>query len=171
MKTIYLLRHAKSAAKNAPLADIDRPLSERGEADARAMAGYLAKAGIEPALVLCSSARRTRDTLAGVLLGLGRKPAPILEDGLYHADAGGLLRRLSEVDDAIPSVMLVGHNPAIEDLARQLADGGDTEALSRMAEKFPTGALAVLETDAAGWREIKKTRARLTAFVRPRDLD
>lgn len=171
MKTIYLLRHAKSTAKDTPLADIDRPLSERGEADAKAMAGYLAKAGIEPALVLCSSARRTRDTLAGVLPALGRKPAPIIEDGLYHADASGLLRRLSEVDDAIPSVMLVGHNPALEELARRLIDGGDAEALERLMEKFPTGALAVLEADAASWREIKKTRARLTAFIRPRDLD
>jgi phosphohistidine phosphatase len=171
MKTIYLLRHAKSTAKDTPLADIDRPLSERGEADAKAMAGYLAEAGIAPALVLCSSAKRTRDTLKGVLPGLGRKPVPILEDGLYHADAVGLLRRLSEVDDAIPSVMLVGHNPAIEDLARKLADGGDKEARARMMEKFPTGALAVLETDAAGWRDVKKTGARLTAFIRPRDLD
>ena len=107
----------------------------------------------------------------GVLPGLGRKPVPILEDGLYHADAGGLLRRLSEVDDAIPSVMLVGHNPAIEDLARKLVDGGDKEAWARMMEKFPTGALAVLETDAAGWRDVKKAGARLTAFIRPRDLD
>lgn len=171
MKTIYLLRHAKSTAKDTPLADVDRPLSERGEADARAMADYIAKAGIEPALVLCSSARRTRDTLTGVLPALGRKPAPILEDGLYHADAGGLLRRLSEVDDAIPSVMLVGHNPAIEELARRLADGGDAEALARLTDKFPTGALAVLESDAAGWRELKKARARLTVFVCPRDLD
>ncbi|WP_316977379.1 SixA phosphatase family protein [Shumkonia mesophila] len=171
MKTIYLLRHAKSTAKDAPLADIDRPLSERGEADAKAMADYLAQAGIAPALVLCSSARRARDTLDGVLPGLGRKPVPILEDGLYHADASGLLRRLSEVDDAIPSVMLVGHNPAMEDLARKLADGGDPVALERLTAKFPTGALAVLETDAAAWRDIKSGRALLTAFVCPRDLD
>ncbi len=171
MKTIYLLRHAKSTDKDTPLADVDRPLSERGETDAAAMAGYMAKAGIEPALVLCSSAKRARDTLTGVLPALGRKPAPILEDGLYHADAGGLLRRLCEVDDAIPSVMLVGHNPAIEELARKLADVGDTQARARLMEKFPTGALAVLEADAASWREIKKTRARLTAFIRPRDLD
>jgi phosphohistidine phosphatase len=170
MKTIYLLRHAKAVSWDAPPADIERPLSERGAADAKAMAGYLAGAGIEPALVLCSSARRTRDTLEGVLPGLGRKPVAVLEPALYHADATRLLRRLHELDDAIPSVMLVGHNPAMEDLAHKLADGGDTEALARMAAKFPTGALAVLEAGVARWRDLAPGRACLTRFIRPRDL-
>jgi len=171
MKTIYLLRHAKSAGKDTPIADIDRPLSSRGETDAAAMAAYFAKARIEPALVLCSSARRARATLEAVLPGLGRKPVAVLEKGLYQADDRMLLRRLRELDDAVPTVMLVGHNPAIEDLARSLADGGDAEAQQRMAAKFPTGSLAVLKTDVAAWRDLAAGRARLAAFIRPRDLD
>lgn len=171
MKTIYLLRHAKSSWDDPDLADIDRPLSKRGTAAADAMARFMAEAGIEPGLVLCSSAKRTRATLERVLPGLGRKAPAVIEERLYRADAAELLRRLRGLDEAIGSVMLVGHNPALENLASRLADGGDADAQARLAAKFPTGALAVLEAEVGGWRDLDVGGARLMAFVRPRDLE
>jgi len=171
MKTIYLLRHAKSSWDDPDLADVDRPLSKRGKAAAAAMARHLAATGIAPGLVLCSPARRTRATLERVMPGLGRETPAVIEERLYQADAGALLRRLRGLDEAIASVMLIGHNPAIEELASRLADGGDADALARLAAKFPTGALAVLETDVVGWRDLGAGGARLAAFVRPRDLE
>jgi len=170
MKTIYLLRHAKSDWGDAALADIDRPLNARGKSAADSMALFLANAEIKPNLVICSSAARTRETLARILPGLGNTVPAVIEDTLYGAAAGRLLRRLHGLDDGLASVMLIGHNPALEELARRLAGGGDTEALARMAAKFPSGALAALEADVTHWRDLETGGARLAAFVTPRDL-
>lgn len=171
MKTIYLLRHAKSSWDDPDLADIDRPLSERGRRAAEAMAVYLAEAAIRPHLVLCSSAKRTRSTLKRVAPALGGTAPAVIEEGLYEADADGLLRRLRVLDDGLASVMMIGHNPALEELARRLTGDGEEEALRRMDAKFPTGALAVLTADVAAWRDLGPAGARLTAFVTPRDID
>lgn len=170
MKTIYLLRHAKSSWGDAALADSDRPLNDRGKGAADAMAAFLAEAKIQPNLVLCSSAKRTRETLARILPGLGNKVPAVIEEALYHAEAGDLLRRLHGVDNSLASVMLIGHNPGLEDLARRLASGGDADALARLAAKYPTGALAVLEADVTRWRDLEKDGARLRAFVCPQDF-
>lgn len=170
MKTIYLLRHAKSSWADATLADIDRPLSARGKLAAETMATFLADKQVRPSLVLCSSAKRARATLKRVLPGLGSKVAAVIEEALYHAGSGDLMRRLRTLDDTLDSVMLIGHNPAVEELAHQLAAGGDEAALARMKAKFPSGALAVLDADVKSWRKLEKEGARLTAFVCPRDL-
>jgi phosphohistidine phosphatase len=132
------------------------------------MATYLREAGISPALVLCSSARRTRETLEGVGPGFAGEPEVRIEEGLYHASEYDLLERLRDVPDDAPSVMLIGHNPAIERLALDLARGG--ASLADLARKYPTGALAVLELD-RGWRELEHGSAQLTGFVTPRELE
>lgn len=170
MKTIYLLRHAKSVPRDRPMEDIDRPLSARGRDDAAAMAVHLAEAGIEPALVLCSSARRTRETLERAMPGLSPKAAVVIEEELYDAESDDLLRRLHGIEGMIGSVMLIGHNPAMEDLARRLVNGGDAAAEARLRKKFPTGALAVLEAAIDDWRDLDAGGAKLTAFVAPKDL-
>lgn len=171
MKTLLLLRHAKSAWSDPRLDDHDRPLNGRGERAAKAIADHLARHGPRPDLILCSTAMRTRQTLAPLLKRLGSPAPPIsLENGLYLASEGALLARLQAVADDVPTVLLIGHNDGIGQLAAELADNGPSEALSALREKFPTGALAVLRVPDGPWSDLKVGAARLLAFVRPRDL-
>lgn len=171
MKTIQLLRHAKSSWKNPNLADIDRPLNARGKAAAEAMSAYLARENLRPDLVLCSSARRTRSTLKRIRAALDAKTVLAVEREIYDAEAEDLMSRLRALDDVHASVMVIGHNPAMEELAHALSGGGDAEALARMTEKYPTGSLAVLEADIASWHDLGAATARLMRFVTPRDLE
>ena len=163
---LFLLRHAKSSHDDPALADHDRPLAPRGERAAKTMGRYIRDHGVSPALVLCSSATRARETLDRLSAGIGESAVRI-ESELYEASAAELGERLRQIPDDVPSVMLIGHNPAIERLALDLAASGPD--LDDMARKFPTGALAVLEFDAA-WSGLDSDGARLVAFVKPRDL-
>jgi phosphohistidine phosphatase len=167
MKRLFLLRHAKSSRKDSSLPDHDRPLTGRGRRASKAMAEYVSEHGIEPAMVLCSSATRARQTLDGVAPGLGGSPEIRIESELYEASAAGLLGRLQRIDASVPSVMLVGHNPSVERLALDLANAGPE--LEELADKYPTGALATLEF-AGTWSRLEADAARLVGFVKPRDL-
>jgi phosphohistidine phosphatase len=163
VKRLFLLRHAKSSWDDAALADRDRPLAPRGRRAVKVMAKHLRDEEISPSLVLCSSARRTRETLEGV--------APSgevqIEDELYGASETDLLGRLQRVPDAVESVMLIGHNPAMQELALSLAAGGDRRG--DVESKFPTGALATL-TVPDDWDELRAGSAELVAFVTPKEL-
>jgi phosphohistidine phosphatase len=133
------------------------------------MNDYVRSAGIRPDVVLCSSALRTRQTLARVLPALGPELEIHIEPGLYTFDASSLLERLRAIRDGV-SAMLIGHNPAIEELALRLAARGDK--LDTLALKFPTGALAEIEFPAGcSWNEVGTTTGELTRFVVPRELD
>jgi phosphohistidine phosphatase len=120
-----------------------------------------------PDLVLCSPARRARETLEGIASAFGDEPQVAVEAELYGAAPDQLLERLHRVPADLPSVMLIGHNPAVHDLALELAGEGDQ--LDRLAQKLPTGALATLAFDAA-WAALRPGLAELVAFVRPKDL-
>lgn len=168
VKILYLLRHAKSSWDDPGLDDIDRPLARRGEGAARALARHLKREGVAPALVLCSPARRTRDTLDLVRPGLPEGTEVRIEDRLYGAGSTEMLRMIRRLPDDLPSVMLVGHNPVLQDLALALAASG--ARLKRLAAKFPTGALAELSFAVDRWSELAAGRAKLTAYVIPRDL-
>jgi phosphohistidine phosphatase len=166
VRTLYLLRHAKSSWDDAALADRDRPLAPRGQKAAKLMAEHLRRDGIAPGLVLCSVARRTRETLEAIEPALGG-PEIEVERDLYGASAGELLERLQAVPDGVESVMLIGHNPSIQTLALNLAGRGDD--LDAIGLKYPTGALATL-TFEGSWQELDRGGAELAGFVRPRDL-
>lgn len=163
---LYLLRHAKSSWDDPGLADHERPLAPRGERAGRAMAGYVRDNAISPALVLCSTAKRARMTLDLVAAGFAADPPPRvqLDRAVYEADAEELLAMLRDLPPDAPSAMLVGHQPAIGDLARLLA-GAD----ERLAGKFPTGALAILE--GGEWRALGPGTAHMSELVRPRRLE
>lgn len=163
---LWLLRHAKSSWDDTGLPDVERPLALRGQQAADRMRDYLAAEGIEPQLVLCSSATRARETLARVLPGLGTDLQVLIEPELYTFDADVLLDRLSRVPDDVASVMLVGHNPAIEELAVRIANRGDR--LHELSEKYPTAGLAEIEFLTGTWSGIEP--GVLTRFVTPRDL-
>ena len=167
---LFLLRHAKSSWSEPGLADRERPLAKRGRRAVGLLSAHLRNAALAPDLVLCSSATRARETLAGVRDGLPAQIAVEVEDGLYAADARTLLDRLRGLPEEVGSVMLVGHNPGLEDLASDLVGDGDPEARASMAIKYPTGALATLAIDPA-WRDLAPGRARLEAFVVPRRLE
>ncbi|HVM56672.1 MAG TPA: histidine phosphatase family protein [Gaiellaceae bacterium] len=170
MKRLYLLRHAKSSWDEPGVADIDRPLAPRGRKAAKRIAAYLRRTGAAPAVVLCSSALRTRQTLDAIRPALGGDPEVLVEDELYAADAGTLLTRIRAVPPAAGSVLLIGHNPGLGDLALSLAGGGDAELLGRLREGLPTGALATFAIAADAWDDLAAGGAELTAYVVPRDL-
>ena len=167
-RQLFLLRHAKSSHDDPDLADDERPLAPRGRRAAAAMARHMRGQELAPALVLCSSAVRARQTVDAVAPGLAPAPDVRIESELYEASARGLLERVRRIDDDVPSAMVVGHNPAIERLALDLAANGP--ALAELARKFPTGALAVLGFDGS-WADLDADGARLAAFVKPRDLE
>ena len=169
MKALYLLRHAKSSWADSGLADHDRPLAPRGKKATRALALHLAESGVRPALVLCSTAARARETLDGVVRSLGDDVEVWHERDLYGASAHELLDRLRRLPPAVPSVMVVGHNPGMEDLALDILGGGDQGSLTRLHAKFPTGALATLLVPGE-WKSLAPGQATLTAYVVPRDL-
>jgi phosphohistidine phosphatase len=167
VRKLFLLRHAKSSWDDPGLADHDRPLAPRGKRAAKVIAEYLRDQAIAPELVLCSSSQRTRQTLERIAPALGDDLAVEIERELYAASASTLLRRLQAVGDDVESVMLVGHNPGIEQLALTLAGNG--EKLAEMRSKFPTAALATLEFEGP-WTELDLGVARLADFVKPKQL-
>ena len=166
-KRLFILRHAKSSWDNPGIEDHERPLAPRGVRACGVMAAHLRANSIEPELVLCSSARRTRETLQGV--------APtgqhVIESELYSATAGDLVERLHRVADDVGTVLLIGHNPSMQMLVLRLARRDAEAAAARAAveRKFPTGALATL-TFECGWTELGPGSARLVAFLTPKEL-
>ena len=169
-RVLYLLRHAKSSWDDPELEDHERPLAPRGRRAVGVLAEHIRSAGIEPQLVLCSSARRTQETLQGVDPSGER----VIEDELYGASADSLLGRLQQLPDSLRAAMVIGHNPTLQVLALRLASPGDGVAdgsdLSEIQQKFPTGALATL-TFEGSWSELAPGRARLGSYVRPRQLE
>jgi phosphohistidine phosphatase len=170
-RTLLLLRHAKSSWSDPALADHDRPLAPRGRRAARLIASHLLAEKIHPALVLCSSARRTRDTLAALRPSLDETTTEVrIEDRLYGASVTEILALLRTVDPAVPSVMVIGHNPGLEDLALALAGDGAEDAVRQLQSKFPTGALATLDVRSAAWEQLAFGDAFLRSVVLPREL-
>jgi len=166
---LLLLRHAKSSWNNARLADHDRPLAPRGLRAAETMAAHLAAVDRPPDLVLCSTARRALDTLEPLRTRLPAGTEVLVEGDLYGAPAPALLARLRLVPDEAGTVLLVGHNPGLEDLVHLLGRPGDPSLLARVRAKFPTAALATLAF-AGPWTELGPGDATLEAFVVPGDV-
>jgi phosphohistidine phosphatase len=167
MRRAFLLRHAKSSWKESGLADHDRPLAPRGWKATKPLREHLRREAVAPAVVLCSSARRARETLEGIAPALAKDVPVRIERELYTASAQRLLERLRALDDELDSVLVIGHNPALEQLALTLSGGG--EPLDALRRKYPTGALATLEF-AGSWSELASGSAELTDFVTPKGL-
>lgn len=169
---LFLLRHAKAVPSGKEDADFERPLNERGLVDARKMAALFEDQGFGPESILCSPALRTRQTVEP-LLPLLDGTEPDYPDDLYLIEAPRLLKRLRETPSRVHTLLVVAHNPGIEELALVLSApkaDGDMAGLARMREKFPTGSLAVLKLDVAEWKGLGPGTCRLEAFVRPKDL-
>ena len=171
MKLLYLLRHAKSSWDEAGITDFDRPVTKRGRKAAKLMAKHFREAGIRPEVVLCSPAKRSRETLKLLAPALGDAPVT-LDRRLYEASYQTLLACIGDIPAAVSSVLLIGHNPGLERLALFLMnDSGHGPGASRMQDKFPTGSLAVLSAPTDDWHDLAVGSCRLDDFIRPADLD
>jgi phosphohistidine phosphatase len=179
-RRLVLLRHAKSAWPDVP--DRERPLAKRGQRDAPAAGRWLREAGCVPDRVLCSPARRAMETWELAASELGASPPVTIEGRVYNASAPELLDVIRAVPAEVRTLLVVGHDPAIQGVALTLAAGADgadrppggpdaiaAEAIDRMSAKFPTAAIAVLEL-AGTWRQLRPRQARLARFVVPRDI-
>lgn len=170
MKSVTLLRHAKSSWAEPGMDDFDRPLNARGRDAARALGRELRRLEVDFEAVVTSSAARARETLK--LAGEGRdKPFAAREDErAYLATVATLLRIVGETDDAADRLLLVGHNPGFELLAAALTEGDDSPERAAMAGKYPTGALAEIAFEVDHWRDVAPGKGRLVRFIRPREL-
>ncbi|TKT81380.1 histidine phosphatase family protein [Aquamicrobium sp. LC103] len=171
MKTLLLLRHAKSSWDDPALDDFDRPLARRGRAAAPLMGRLLAERAWVPDLALVSPALRTRQTWRLVAPELAEPVDAAFADGLYEASAEQILGEIRKQAAKIGTLLVLGHNPGLEELARRLCGpSSDREALAWLTAKFPTAALARFEFD-RGWSNLGFGVGKLTDFVRPRDLE
>lgn len=167
MKRLYLLRHAKTQP-DAPEGDHERALTERGRIDAALMARTMVRRAYVPDLILCSTARRTFQTLEILLPVIASQSETRLEPGLYLADARAILQRAGAVEGGVRSLLFIGHNPGMEDLAQRLA--GDTDLGARVAEKFPTACLAAFQSEATTWAAAVRSAWKALDILRPSEL-
>jgi phosphohistidine phosphatase len=163
-----LLRHGKSEWPSG-MKDSDRPLAKRGKEAVPRVAAHMAEEQLFPDLALVSPARRARETWELVARKLGDVPSRS-EPRLYESPPERLLAVIRETAPEVGSVLLVGHNPGFEELAKLLIGHGDRYAFARMARKYPTAALAVLDFAVEDWRDVTPGSGRLDRFVTPKSL-
>ena len=165
-RALILVRHAKSSWK-FDVDDHDRPLSGRGRRDAEAIGRVLTAHELQPDLVLCSTATRTRETWSGAV-SVGASAAEVVfERGIYHAWVPELVSLLRQTPDAVSTLLMLGHAPGIPDLVEHLCERTDSADWARLDDKFPTSGLVVIKVPGP-WSEIGKARAELASFVVPR---
>lgn len=170
MRRLFLVRHAK-AEPSVGRADYERALTDRGRDDAKRVAELLEARGFLPDVLVHSGALRTKQT-AEIFSSTWPRRVELREElRLYDATEGMLLACARRLDDGRPNVGLVGHNPGIGELAAALAGSGAFPDLRRMAAKFPTCAVAVLDFSIASWDEVERNGALLALFATPAELD
>ena len=170
VRTLLLMRHAKSSWDRPEVADVDRPLAPRGQEAAPLIARHIKERKWRPDLVLCSHAERVRATWQLMAPVLGRSIECRTLRAIYLGAPSRLLEALRRAGDEVGTLMLIGHNPGLGRLAVSLCGAGPKKALARMRTKFPTATLAVIGFEVDHWREIAPGAGRLEAFVRPKDL-
>jgi len=170
MRRLMLLRHAKSDWTRPGARDHERILAPRGREAAPRIGAYMVHHGLMPDLVLCSTATRARETWDLVAKAFAAKPSVVSEERLYEAGPNSLFDVVKETNGDVHALLLVGHNPGLHELAQRLIASGDTDARARLTEKFPTGALAVIDFAVDDWRKLHPRSGRLDRLVVPRTL-
>ena len=172
MKTLTLLRHAKSSWDDTVPRDFDRPLNAKGQRAATTMGRHMKSLGLEFDHVVASPALRVAQTIEHLVIGYGETLAPAEDRRIYLASAATLLDLIRELPDAHDRVLMVGHNPGLEDLVLLLVpDRTGDQLRDGIEEKYPTAALAELTLDTSHWADFAANAATLSRFIRPRDLD
>lgn len=172
MKILGLYRHAKSDWQDARARDFDRPLNKRGRKGADVMGRHIASHGIEWQRIIASPAARVAETVELGAKATGRSLPAIWDRRIYLASSATLLDLIHEQEDDAAAVLMIGHNPGLEDLIFDLVpDDGTSPLRDIVEEKFPTAAYAVLEIEAESWADVCENSARLVHLTLPRDLD
>ena len=169
MLRLMFLRHAKSSWPSSGMQDAARPLSERGQAAARLMGAYIAHHSLIPDRILCSPARRTRETWAGIATQWPANMDVVFDQRLYEATPQSILSVI-RVQHEARTLLVIGHNPGLQGAAEQLIAAGDVELRERLREKFPTAALAVIDFAIDRWRTIHERSGRLDRYIVPRSI-
>jgi phosphohistidine phosphatase len=172
MKTLLLLRHAKSSWDNPVARDFDRPLNDRGRKAARRMGAYMKKEGLTPDFILCSPSVRTSQTLDLLLQNFSRPPEAEFPEGLYHGGPEGLMAAIKSAPKEANRLLVIAHNPGMQALAMQLSafEGSNRKGQRRIEEKYPTAALSSYTLDIDAWTEASPEIAKLEWFVTPKEL-
>ncbi|CAK0774305.1 phosphohistidine phosphatase [Azospirillaceae bacterium] len=172
MKTLFLMRHGKAVQDDSVENDHERSLTPRGVRAARRVGRAIAKDGLRPDFFLCSSARRTVETLDVVADVFSFAKAPILQEPqLYLCGCNVLFDRVQALPEQYNSVMVVGHNPDVHLLSQLLIHSGDAGLMESLLRKFPTAGCAVLMFSVEQWREIAPYTGRFVQFYQPKALD
>lgn len=172
MKRLTLLRHAKSSWDDPVSRDYDRPLNAKGKRAARAIGRHMRENGIGFDAAVASPALRVAETITEVAGGFNARIAPKWDQRIYLASCDTLLDIIRETPDTADRLLLVGHNPGMEELVLLLVPDRDEDLTrDRIEEKYPTASLAEIEFDVDRWMDIDRDGGTLTRFVRPRDLD
>ena len=170
MKTLYLLRHCKAGSTPANAGDHERPLLESGIADAKAIGQYLSASGANPTQALCSTAVRVAETFDALAKAFSGPITAKPERALYSTTAGGILASIKATDNAVAELLMIGHVPAIQELALAVCGGGSPELLAALAAGFSSGAMATLTFDIPDWTGVGLRVGALKDFVAPEQL-
>lgn len=170
MRRLMLLRHAKSDRSQNGQRDHDRDLAARGRAAAPQIGAYLAERALVPDCVLVSTARRTRETWKLVAAALPGTPKARFDERIYEADPADILDAIRETPASCQCLLVIGHNPGLQELALLLAKDGNQNDLDSLAEKFPTAGLAVIDVPVDDWADLRSHTGRLDSFITPRTL-
>jgi phosphohistidine phosphatase len=165
---LMLLRHAKTEKAAPGQSDRERVLNDRGRKDAPKLGAYLVRHALIPDRVIVSSSRRTRETWERLALAFPKPPPVAYEDRLYDASAKQILA--VALEGSARTLMLIGHNPGLHELARLLIASGDVAARERLNEGLPTTGLVVIDFSGEDWRKLRPESGRLERFVTPRSL-
>lgn len=167
MKTLYLLRHAKAESAGPTVDDIDRRLAPRGREACGTVGQYIKSKKYIPSFILCSPAKRTRETFELVMQSAGVAPQHQFERSLYLTSAEKIIGYLLDMGDNIDSLMVIGHNPSMHHLALTLAQPTSSELHRELELKYPTGALTVLRFPVDSWSDIASGAGELIDFMVP----
>ena len=172
MKKLSLLRHAKSGWDDPVSRDFDRPLNDKGIRASKAIGAFIKDNDLAFDQILASPAVRVIETLEHVEEASGLSMEPTWDRKIYLASSATLLDVLRGANADAEHILMVGHNPGLEDLIFDLVpDDGSSEARDAVEQKYPTTALAEIQLDIESWEDITENSGTLTRFTRPRDLD
>ena len=169
-KTLYILRHAKAEIGTASQDDHDRGLNNQGTDACAVMGGYFLKHEILPELVLCSTAKRTRETWQHIGSFYAHAPKVEYSDRLYLASTNEMLNQIALVPEPVQRLMIVAHNPGLHQLSLTLAKSGNEQAIDTLALKLPTCSLVAFEFAESSWKNITRAHGEMKAFVTPKML-
>ena len=170
MRCLLLMRHAKAERGGPGRSDFDRILEPRGRADAKTIGAYLTRHRSIPDHAVVSPAARTRETWTRAAGAFGQVPPASFEDPLYDASPAAIMEVIKRTSDSVGTLLLIGHNPGLQELAAMLIASGDVDARERLGREFPTSALATISFAVEKWSDVHARGGRLEHFITPKWL-